>query len=149
MEKFRLQPGETVLKKGGITYWPPETKDMGALKAAFSTKDCTGFLTSARLAGCTKLYSFPFGLLIVFIKWMMGRKIIFEVPLSSIKRLEKLEDNQQFVIKSADDSECTIAFDAFLDARGKWMQAIADAIAMADPSVKINASDNAVDIERS
>ncbi len=149
MEKFKLEPGEVVLKKGGMTYWPPETKGMGALKAAFKAKQCAAFLTSARLAGCTKLVLFPWGPLIWLIMAMMGRKIIFEVPLAAVKRLEKSEGNQQFIITSADGSECTIGFDALFDARSKWLQAIADAITAADPNAKVNATDNVVEIERS
>jgi hypothetical protein len=149
MEKFKLQPGESILKKSSIIYYPSETKDMSAFRAAFKVKQCAGFLTSARLVGCTRLVVWPWGPLIWLIKWMLGRKILFEVPLGGITLLKKVEGNQQFLIQSSDGSECIIAFEAFRDARGKWMQAIADAVAMDDPNAKIHASDDAVEIARS
>ena len=149
MEKFQLQPGERVLKKGSMIYYPPETKDMGILRAAFAAKQCVGFLTSARLAGCTKLVEHPWGALIWLIKWLLGRKIIFQVSLATVTRVEKPEKGRQLVIKSADGSECTIALETFFDSRGKWMKAIADAVAAADPKAKINATDAVVEIARS
>jgi hypothetical protein len=148
MEKFKLQPGETVLKKGGITFFPSETKNMGAFKAAFSAKSCVGFLTSARLAGCTKLVEFPWGVLIWLIKALLGRKIVFEVPLAAIKRLEIPEKNMQFFVTAADGTEHIVAFDTFFDSRAKWLAAIADAIAAADPQAKVNRSEKSVEVQR-
>ena len=123
MEKFKLQPDEKILKKGSIIYYPSETKDMSAFKAAFKAKQCVGILTSTRLAGCTKLVEWPWGPIIWLIKWLLGRKVLFEVPLGGIKLLKKAEGSQQFIIQSSDGSECIIAFNTFLDVTGTNGQA--------------------------
>jgi len=148
MEKFKLQPDEQVLKKGGVIYYPPETKDMGALRAGFKAKQGKAFLTSTRIAGCTKLIVFPWGVLIWLIMWMIGRKVFFEVALCDITSIKKAEKSQQMFIYSKDGSECNIAFDTFLDSRNKWMAAIADAISAAEPNAKVETSENAVEVTR-
>ncbi|MHC4916823.1 MAG: hypothetical protein ACYTGB_15170 [Planctomycetota bacterium] len=148
MEKFKLQEGETVLKKAGGTFFPEETKEMGAFKAAFKAKMGVVFLTSARVAVCTKLVEFPWGVLVWAIRAMLGRKIYHQVQLETVKRLETKEDNQQFVITSADGSEFILAFDSFFDSRAKWLEAIADAIAAADPNAKLDRQEKVVDVTR-
>jgi len=149
MERFKLQPDERVLKKDSIIYYPPETKGMGLLKTAFAAKQCVGFLTSTRVAGCTKLVEFPWGVLVWFIKWLLGRKIIFQVALKDIVKVEKPEKGLQLVIQLADGSDCTIAINTFFDSRAKWMKAIADAINAADSKAKATVTDNAVEVVRS
>jgi hypothetical protein len=149
MEKFKLGTGEVVIKKGGLTYWPPETKEMGALKAAFRAKQCVGFLTSSRMAACTKVAGMPFGPLIWLISWLMGRKIYFEVALEKVAKVEKSEDDQYFVITADDGTEYRLAFDAFFDPRDQWLQAFADAIAKADANANIHQSGNVLEVSRS
>lgn len=148
MEKFKLQPDETVLKKGGATYFPPETKEMGAFKAAFKAKSGVAILTSARMTVCTKLVEFPWGVLIWLIRAMLGRKIYAEVALSAVKRVEVSEKTQQLVITSADGSEFVVSFDTFFDSRAKWLAAIADAIAAAEPGARLNREEKSLDVER-
>ena len=148
MEKFKLQEGETVLKKAGGTFFPEETKEMGAFKAAFKAKTGVVFLTSARVAVCTKLVEFPFGVLIWAIKALIGRKIYAQVQLETVTRLEVKEDNMQFVLTSADGSEFMLAFDSFFDSRDKWLEAVANAIEAADPNAKLNRQEKVVEIQR-
>jgi hypothetical protein len=149
MEKFKLQRGEAIIKKGGITYWPPETKDMGVLKAAFKIKQCIAILTTTRFAGCTKVASFPFGPLIWLIMWLVGRKIIFQIALDKITRFEKSEKNQQFTINTDDNSEYIMAFDSFFDSREQWMQVLGETITKADPKAQIHESGSLFEVSRS
>ena len=148
MAKFKLQPDERILKKGGIIYYPPETKNMGALKAGFKAKQGKAFLTSARIVGATKVAVFPFGPLIWLIMWMIGRKILFEIALNDITSVKKSSETQQFFIYSKDNCECIIAFDSILDSRGKWLTAIADAISAGEPGAKVETSEETVEVTR-
>jgi hypothetical protein len=148
LAKFKLGPAEKILKKTAVIYYPPETKDMNAFKAAFKAKIGVAFLTSSRFVGATKLVEFPWGVLIWLIKWMLGRNIIFQVALADIKSVKKVEKTTQMVVGLNDGSECLVAFDTFLDARDKWVAAIGDAIASADPAAKLDRSEGAVEIAR-
>jgi hypothetical protein len=148
MEKFKLQEGETVLKKAGGTFFPEETKEMGAFKAAFKAKTGVVFLTSARVAVCTKLVEFPFGVLIWAIKALIGRKIYAQVRLETVAKLEIKEDNLQFAITSADGSEFILTFDSFFDSRTKWLEAIANAVEKADPNARLNRQEKVIEIQR-
>ncbi len=148
MGKFKLQRGEAVIKKGGISYCPPETKGMGLLKAAFKIQQCTAILTTTRFAGCTKVAFFPFGPLIWLIIWLVGRKIIFQVALDKITRFEKSEENQQFTIYTEDNSEYIMVFSSFFDSREHWMQVLGETITKADANAQIHESGSLFEVSR-
>jgi hypothetical protein len=148
MAKFKLQPGERVLKKAAVNYVPPEGRDKGFLKTAMNLRQCTAFLTTARLAACSRIGGFPTGPLIWLIQWLVGRDIVIEVPLNNIKRVEIPDSNGRIEIKTTDGTDYLLLMDSLFDSREHWMEVLDDAITKAGPDARIQSRTDYLEVRR-
>ncbi len=135
MAKFKKQSDEQVLMKGPVSWHQGEAGIGNLFKGKFKITACELFLTSRRLAACTKYQTFPFGPLIWLIRWMMGRKIIFEIPLSNVVSVDGgTQKGMQFTLKVSDGSEYHLISGGFTSKKKQqWVQAVSDAVVAACP----------------
>jgi len=153
MEKFKLEKGEQVLKKGNILYYVGDPLGVwdtmkAAAKGQSVVKECTVFLTTSRFVACKKRRYYPWGPLIWIFVMLLRRKIVFAVALSSLASIEcDTGRSIIFKLKTADGSLFRVAATGFGDKRKKWIAAISAAVKAARPEISVSEADGTVDFK--
>ncbi|MBI3015506.1 MAG: hypothetical protein HYY65_10705 [Candidatus Tectomicrobia bacterium] len=149
MEKFKRQPGETVLLKGSVAYIQGEPGLKNFLKGKTTVTECTGILTSKRFVACKKRKFFPWGPLIWLFIVLSKRKIVFAIPLGSFASIQyDKEAKKHLLFKTSDGSEYRLAWTGLFDKPEKWVRAITDAVLESSPGTKSQATEVSVDFVR-
>ncbi len=128
-ERYRLRPGETVVKKGRLDHWQGEPGLSNALSGKFKITECNAVLTNQRFVCFKRNVRFPFGPLIWLVLWLWrGRTIFFGAALEEISGVEAEKGQGLFAVKTASGTarfQAQTALGFGLDkARDEWVAAL-------------------------
>lgn len=147
MEKFKLQPDEKVLLKDSIMYIQGEPSLKSILKGKTTMTECTGVLTSKRFVACKKRKFLPWGPLVWLFIVLAKRKIVFAIPLATLRWIEgDRESKTHFLLKAADGSEYRLSsLTGLFSRREQWVRAITNAVIEACPGTRAQATESSVE----
>ena len=138
MEKFKLEPGESILRKGAMHHVVGSTmQDIVLTKAG-------GILTDKRFVLWEKpKVGYPFTPFVwLFVRLIKGQPVMFAVPLARLSAIEL--DNVGFTLHAPSVSQRVVP-DTFFSQRDAWVQAISDAVAAACPGKRAQKSERRVE----
>lgn len=127
MARLKLQSDEQVLLKSPIGRIEGEMGIMNLLKGRCRVTDGIGYLTTHRLVIASKLVEYPWGPLIWLIRAALGRKILFEIPLSDVVAATK-GNGASFKLQTVSGEELQLASNSLFNKSEAWVQQISEAI---------------------
>lgn len=134
MARFKLQADERVLMKSPLSRIEGELGLKNLITGKCRITDGVGFLTTHRIVLATKLVEFPWGPLIWLVRSILGRKILFEIPLAEIPAVSK-ENGAIFKLQTISGEEIVLTSNSFFNKSETWVKEISGALATGSSSV--------------
>ena len=150
-QKFKKQPGESVLRKGNLNYSVGEPGIKNFFTGKFRVTECTVFLTNQRLVA-TKAHKYgpAFGPLVWLIRAFFARTIVFSFPLHQLAAI-KLDParRRDLTVETTGGQQYALNSASIFNKQPQWLAAITSAVRESTPGTIARQTESAVTFQRS